>query len=176
MQQDIKKILDKIKEDFPRVKKELIDGLKKEGMTEEEIGPVEQTIDPAEPVKNGIPTFKKGVYKKLPPMLEERFKYAGSWQIIDEIWLGLSDMEKQLSNKNVQATFKAQKENWDGSAPMSFPPERLSLFAVTEGVDGDQAYLVWPEQEGEEPEVWKYADQNETKYKSLQKYFEHVAK
>ena len=127
MSKDIKSLLDQVQAGFPKMVKEFIRGLKKEGMTEEEIGPVEQNLKKAEPIKKGIPTLKKGVYRKPSPMVEERFNYAGTWQQIDDVWLGVSDMEKQLKKSGVQETIKAQKENWDGSAPMQFPPERLSL-------------------------------------------------
>ena len=169
-------LLEKVKNTFPDRARKVAKGLAREGMTKEEIGPLEQKIEPPEPIGKGIPTLKKGVYAKPSPMIEERFRYAGTWLQMDEIWLGVRDMEKTVKTKNVQETIKAQKEYWEGSAPMRFPPEKLSLFAIVDGVVGDQTYLVWPEKEGAEPEIWVYAGQSETKYKNLEKYLERALK
>jgi hypothetical protein len=169
-------LLDSVKEAFPDKARKVARGLAKAGMTKEEIGPLEQTIDPPEPFKSGIPTLKKGVNRKPSPMIEARFKYAGTWKQIDRVWLGVRAMEETLKRRSVQQSFKSMKENWEGSAPARFPAERLSLFAIVDGSDEDQTYLVWPEKDGAEPEIWAYAGQGETKHKNLEQYLKWVLK
>ena len=169
-------LLDQIKKDFPAKAKKLAKKLAAQGLSEEAIGSVEQKIEPPERIKGGIPTLKKGVYRKPSPMVQARFEYAGSWNQMGRVWLGISDMEKTARKRGVRETISALREDWEGSAPSRFPPDRLSLFSVYEELDENVAFLVWPEKEGDEPEVWAYFGQGESKHKTLQRYLEWAVK
>jgi hypothetical protein len=61
-----------------------------------------------------------------------------------------------------------------GSAPALFPPERLSLFAVADDQPEDHTYLVWPADDGPEPELWTYAGHSEQRYPDLRHYLRWV--
>jgi hypothetical protein len=127
-------------------------------------------VKPPDPIRKGIPTLKKGVYRKPTPMIEERFLFAGQCKI-DGIytWLGLPDMAKAWTNPRIQKQINIRRVHWEESAPQQFPPERLSLFA-TEPREGEEIYLVWPAGSSKEPEVWTYFGWSENKYPNLREF------
>ncbi|MCA9032390.1 MAG: hypothetical protein KDA66_16345, partial [Planctomycetaceae bacterium] len=63
----------------------------------------------------------------------------------------------------------ALRENWEGSAPMVFPDERLTLFGVTEDVPENLTYLVWAKDDAE-PEVWCYMGLASHEFSSLESF------
>lgn len=160
----IQRLLEGIVADFPRRKQEAEELMKKYGLEET----LTQRIKPAERV-SALPTFSKGVRCPITPMLKARFDFAGSWNNGGDIWLSPSEMERWMNKKSVLVHHRALREEWDESAPMLFPDDRLTLYAVTQGVPENLTYLVWGKQGGE-PEVWSYVGQSAERFSDLEQY------
>lgn len=116
-----------------------------------------------------VPTFDAKLSRELTPMLKARFDYAATFRRGREVWLSASEMASCVKQKTVQGYHHALRENWDDSAPMLFSDERLALFGITEGVPENLVYLAWVN-EGDEPEVWAYADFQTQKFANLVQY------
>lgn len=147
---------------------ELLHRLEKMYEDENYDGAMIQKVHPAEPFDIGIPTMAKGVYRKPTPMIEARFKYAGTWESagLGHTWLDVKDMKKEMDSRAVTRQVELRKADWKNSAPAMFPPERLSLFGL-EREERQETYLVWGEREGEEPQIWAYGEFDEHKFKNL---------
>ncbi|MCB9950147.1 MAG: hypothetical protein H6824_04125 [Planctomycetaceae bacterium] len=74
-----------------------------------------------------------------------------------------------MEKKEVRQYHCALRENWEGSAPMVFPDERLTLFGVTEDVPENLTYLVWAKDDAE-PEVWCYMGLASHEFSSLESF------
>jgi hypothetical protein len=149
--------------------------LKESGLREQDIAPlVRLQIDQPEPFPNGIPTLAKGVYRRATPMVAARFEYAGRWVEPGREWLGIRDMEKAIKNRRVLSQIESHRRHWAGSAPATFPKERLTLFGIVEGEEENQTYLVWPEDEETESQVWDYSGQHEHRHANLAAYLEWI--
>ena len=149
--------------------------LKQSGLRDQDIAPLMQLqIDEPEPYPHGIPTLAKGTYRRPTPMVAARFDHAGRWIEPGREWLGIRDMEKAIKNKRVLSHIESHRRYWAGSAPATVPRERLTLFGIVEGQEENQTYLVWPEDEGTEPEVWEYSAQHEHKHANLAAYLQWI--
>jgi hypothetical protein len=160
----IRTLLDALKADFPLLKDELATLMKGYGIEE----PVSLEIEPAEAVQT-IPTFRPGRNRQVSPMLKASYDYAGAWNWAGDLWLGVSEMPRRMRSRSVKSYHRALRENWEGSAPMLFPDERLSLFGVCDGVPDNLTYLVWGESEAE-PELWRYAGLESYRFKDLSEF------
>lgn len=160
----VRKLLDDLKADFPRRKKAIEEKMKEYGLDKS----VELVIEPPEVVTT-IPTFHAKRPRQASPMLQARFDYAGTLIYAGEEWLAASAMPRQMKKKDVKSYHKSLRENWEGSAPMLFTDDQLTVFAVTDGVPDNLTYLVWSK-DGDEPEVWRYAGLNSNRFKNLAEY------
>jgi hypothetical protein len=160
----IQTLLDALKADFPRLKEELEQRMKGYGIEES----FSLEVEPAQAVQT-IPTFKPGRDQQVSPMLKARYDYAGAWKWAGDFWLGVNDMPRRMRSRSVKSYHRALRENWEGSAPMLFPDERLSLFAINEGVPDNLTYIVWGESKAE-PELWRYASLDSWRFKDLSEF------
>ncbi|MHB1425945.1 MAG: hypothetical protein ACYC3I_22505 [Gemmataceae bacterium] len=157
-------LLDAIKADFPRRKMAAEALMAKMGLDESLF------IDIAAPVSvANVPTFDTKQSMALTPMLKARFEYASSWEMAQEVWLSANEMASEMKKKRVKDYHRALRENWEGSAPMLFSDNRLTLFGITKGVPEDLIYLAWTEI-SKEPEVWVYEGLESHKFKNLEQY------
>lgn len=158
-------LLDAIKADFPRRKKAAEALMKQYGITKS----LELAVSPPETVVD-LSTFDSKVSRKLTPMLKARFAFAGAWKMGQEIWLSASDITSAVKNKAIKPYHRSLREHWQGSAPMRFADDRLTLFGITEGVPEDLTYLVW-ESDDEEPTIWTCEGFDAHTFTTLEQYF-----
>ena len=133
---------------------------------------------PAEDFARGVPTLKGTAYKKASPMLTERFRMLGRWtNATHGHWLGIADMEAirqpEITDPVLQVVKEQQvsaEENWPNEASALFRADRLSLFAGSD-LGNEKIYLLWIDC-AEEPEVWVYDANGESRYKDLSLYLE----
>lgn len=135
---------------------------------------------PPTPVGQGVPTLAPGVYQPISPQLADRFSMFGRWTTATHgHWLSLADMEALWSDEATAADpfidglrqmQREGAEGWPNEATKLFRPERLSLFAGTD-LNYERIYLLWLEYE-DEPEVWVYDPNGESRYHDLKAYLE----
>jgi hypothetical protein len=159
-------LLEAIRADFPRRKRSMERAKRGWGDTE----PYEERIDPPEPVA-AVPTFRLGVTRPLTPMLAARFRYAASWHHGIEVWLGVGEMARVMRTRTVLSYHRSMREHQEGSAPMLFPDDRLSLLAFVPDEPTALEYLVWA-RDGEEPEVWTYSGMSSNSFQNLDQRLE----
>jgi len=131
---------------------------------------------PAIPLEHGVPTLKAGVYRPVTPQLKERYELFGRWEKATHgHWLGIDDMEilwqETIADElldGIKSTRVASEENWPNEVSALFRPERLSLFACSD-ITNEKIYLLWLDFE-DEPEVWVYDSNGESRYKDLAEY------
>jgi len=132
------------------------------------------SVDPPEPLAAALPTLDPKVTRTLSPQLKDRFAIAG--RIVENAWVYLTPaaIPRTVKSAAFKKTLAAHREYWDESAPMQFPNQQLSLFALIgeDLADGDLIYLVWPQEDAKEPELWEYFGQSETRYKDVAAYLE----
>ncbi len=161
---DVVRVMQSIRDDFPRRKREAEALLRTLGLSEE----LEMRIQPPG-VATSLPTFDSNVRRELTPMLRARFGYAGKWDTAHRIWLGVDDIGEAMQSGEVLLYHDALRDNWADSAPMRFPDDKLTLFGITDGVPENLIYLVWTN-ENAEPNVWVYEGMTEQKFESVLDY------
>jgi hypothetical protein len=132
---------------------------------------------PAAQLSQGIPTLEKGVARDVSPQLRERYVACGRWlHATHGHWLGLDDMRALWdapADPLVQAIklqAESLRDNWANHAYALFRPARLSLFAGSD-LGNESIFLLWLDFE-DEPEVWVYDANGESRYKDLGAYLE----
>lgn len=133
--------------------------------------------EPASTAFDGrIPTLENGVWKKASPMLQARFAHCGRWlSATHGSWLSIGDMEA-LWQEKIDDTFldvvkfnaEASRDNWDNHIWGLFRSCRLSLFAGSD-FSYEAIFLLWLDST-EEPEIWAYDCNGESRYKNLDEY------
>lgn len=126
----------------------------------------------------GVPTLEKGTYRNVSSMLKARYKKLGGW--IDAThgdWLDVKEMELFWTNETeddrligIIQNVKASIKNWEDHAAGLFAPNRISIFAASEATD-EIICLVWFDST-EEPELWVYDCNGESRYKDLASYLQ----
>src|SRR5262249_15731911 len=161
----VHKLLDALKADFPR-RKAAIEAWMKDryGLDES----VDLRLIPPEDADT-IPTFARTKRYSATPMLKARFEYASTVDYGGEIWLGIGEMRRWMRKKDVRAYHTAMREDWEGSAPMLFRDDQLTLLEVSNGVPDCLTYLVWA-RESKEPEIWRYRGMESHRFKDLEAY------
>ena len=160
----IARLLDALIADYPRRKREYERAFTDLGLpcaSELHVGPPEQVAK--------LPTFDRKKTRPVTPMLAGRYAYAGVWQMDVDVWLPPSGMGPEMQKRVVRRIHDSLREHWEGSAPMAYPDDRLTLFGVTDGVPDALTYLVW-RQDGHEPEVWAYSGQYDHKFRHLEEF------
>lgn len=117
-----------------------------------------------------ISTLNKAVKRPLTEMLKSRFLFASKMVIFEYHFFSIEEIDNCLENEDLMDTHQAYKADWEGSAPNSFPDEKLSFFGSSLGFFGDPFYLVW-KNDNEEPEVWIYMGQEEQRYPNIDIFF-----
>jgi hypothetical protein len=122
-----------------------------------------------------LPTFDPKVKRTLTPMLEARFRFAGTLSDDTERWLGPEDMKKLMISAKGLKNFKSFKNHWEGSAPNKFPESRVSLFGVGY-IPDNWTYLVWPASGSKEPALYRYVGQEESIFADLNAFLKWATK
>jgi hypothetical protein len=125
-----------------------------------------------------VPTLKPGVFRDCSPMLAVRFQVLGRWMDATHgHWLDASDMASLWTDPNpdpllggIYSMHIAGKEGWPNIASSLFLPERLSLFAGSD-IGNERIFLLWLDF-ADEPEVWVYDSNGESRYADLREYLE----
>lgn len=132
----------------------------------------QQVVFPPEPWDEpGVPTLKGGVFRPFTEMLRARFEFASEWREAHagHHWLSLSQMRDAVEDTAILNRIESCAKCWDTSPPATHPPDRVSLFGVY-FEQGEEIYLLWPDMNGEEPEVVSYAGNYEERFKNLEEY------
>ena len=135
---------------------------------------ITETID----FSKGIPTLEKGTYRKVSPMLKVRYERLGGW--IDAThgdWLDVKEMELFWNNETKEdrlagiiQNVEASISNWEDHATGLFASNRISIFAASEATN-ETICLIWFDST-EEPELWVYDYNGESRYKDLASYLQ----
>jgi hypothetical protein len=121
-----------------------------------------------------VAVFQAGTRRPLSPMLTARFSFAGAIHDLSGHMLSISDIDQILGKKRLKAVVDSHRQHWEGSAPATVPPDRLSVFSISNLDDDDLTYLVWANQRSHEPQLWSYSGQHESRYKNLETYLEYL--
>lgn len=132
--------------------------------------------DPPTPLGKGIPTLAKDIYQPFTPQLKQRFEQLGRWEWSTHgHWLSLEDMQALWTDgagdqllQRIKGLRAGVEQGWPNVASALFRPERLSLFAASD-LNYQTVYLLWLEFE-DEPEIWVYDPNGESRYKDLAEY------
>lgn len=126
----------------------------------------------------GVPTLEKGTYRNVSPMLKVRYEKLGGW--IDAThgdWLDVKEMELFWNNEakddrlvGIIQNVKASICNWEDHAEGLFARNRVSIFAASEATN-EAICLIWFDST-EEPELWVYDCNGESRYKDLASYLQ----
>jgi hypothetical protein len=162
----IRRLLNAIRDDFPRFKRAVVQGSRYPDETAEVMKFV---LSPPPRRLGRVPTFEVGVFRKLTPMLEARFEYAGRIRRGLDIWLSLRQMSTWMRKQELRGHHRSRRTWWINSPPNLHPDSRLSLFGVTDGVPQNAIYLVWGD-EGDEPRVWSCSLMDADEFDSLEEY------
>lgn len=165
---DIAALLSRLVDSYPRRARELRRDLAAAGLERLDIA---QSLvrKPARPIQS-IPLVATGLTHPLTPMILARFEFAAAIHDLEVHLLDPTEMAAVLASEQFLEVFTSQAENWEGSAPASVPPDRVSIFSIQSLDDGDLTYLVWPENSTTEPALWKYSGQSETTFTDLRGY------
>jgi hypothetical protein len=168
-------LLDQLVASYPtraqEVKRMLVDA----GLTEAQIAKhIKLKVGKRETGAPLLSMVEVGTTRPLSPMFAERFSHAGAMHDVTGHFLSQKEILGLLTKRLFRSTFEAQRENWDSSAPATIPPGRLSVVSIQSLADGDLTYLVWPNRDGLEPELWQYAGQHEEKHRDLASYLRHL--
>ena len=138
----------------------------------------EPQISKAIDFHKGVPTLKNGVYRKLSPMLKVRYELLGKWlNATHGDWLDTEEMEilwsKNVADKRLSGiarSVRASMDNWEDHATGLFAPNRISIFAASDN-GYEMICLIWFDGT-EEPELWVYDCNGESRYKDLASYLQ----
>lgn len=126
----------------------------------------------------GVPTLEAGVYRKPSPMLKARYELFGKWlNATHGDWLDTKEMES-LWNESIEderlsgiaGSVKASMGNWEDHATGLFALHRISIFAASDN-GYEMICLIWFDGT-EEPELWVYDCNGESRYKDLAAYLQ----
>jgi len=120
-----------------------------------------------------ISTLEKGMYRKLSPMLKERYNYAGKW--IDATagitWLSLEEINNFHDNVLLQRQVDTRINNWKDTIFDKFNRGQISLFGVWAD-EYHEIYLVWVD-DSVEPVVYEFRSYYEKIFENLDSYIEY---
>ena len=121
---------------------------------------ISQAID----FHKGVPTLEKGVYRNVSPMLKIRYGAFGKWINATH------EDEKDERLIGIVRDIKASKDYWEDHATGLFAPNRISIFAASDN-GYEMICLIWFDGT-EEPELWVYDCNGESRYKDLAAYLQ----
>lgn len=135
---------------------------------------ISQAID----FHKGVPTLEKGVYRNVSPMLKIRYGAFGKWiNATHGDWLDTIEMESLWNEDEkderligIVRDIKASKDYWEDHATGLFAPNRISIFAASDN-GYEMICLIWFDGT-EEPELWVYDCNGESRYKDLAAYLQ----
>jgi hypothetical protein len=161
----IRRLFNTIRDDFPRFKRAVLQASRDPEIAEE----MNLVLSPPPRRLSRVPTFEVGAFRKLTPMLEARFKYAGRVQHGLDISLSLRQMSTWVRKREVREHHQARRTYWIDSPPNLYPDSQLTLYGVTDGVPQNAVYLVWGN-EGDEPRVWSCYGMSAEEFDTLEEY------
>lgn len=134
-----------------------------------------QTIEPAEPPRDTILTLNDTFSRPLSPMLEQRFKFCGTWKNahLSQDWLGLSQIRNWRKNAKLVEWVNLSIENSYGSEPPGgVDAKDCAIFGYNPN-EPEETYLVW--HQGEiEPKIWSFFQGDYGLFDNLERYLEFI--
>lgn len=126
----------------------------------------------------GVPTLENGVYRKSSPMLKVRYELLGKWlNATHGDWLDPEEMkilwDENVADKRlagIARSVRASMGNWEDHAAGLFALNRISIFAASDN-GYEMICLIWFDST-EEPELWVYDCNGESRYKDLTSYLQ----
>ena len=160
----IRTLLEEFFQIFPDRKEEAEQLLLNRGISD----PVEFSVDKPKAVHR-LPCIGRNS-RTLSKMLQERFAFAGTVVLGKEKWLDTKGMKLVASNPGFKSLHLSLREHWEGSAPMQFSDDKLSIFSATGSNPEEVTYLVWSG--SDEPELWVYSGWDEHRFRDFGDYLE----
>ena len=129
-----------------------------------------QLLEPPAHVRQ-LATLADHHYTPISPMLRQRFDFAGAWKNAARAqdWLSADEMKAVWSDATIQQQLSVRREHWESSVFTAHPLSRLSLFAI-DRIDGNETYLLWPEEHAQEPGVVVYAGHQTHEFDDLRAF------
>jgi hypothetical protein len=121
-----------------------------------------------------LATLSPETRSALSPMLAARFAFAGAIHDLSGHMLSTKEIEQTVTKKRFKAIVESHAQHWEGSAPATYPHDRLSLFSIGSLDDANLTYLVWANSRSREPQLWAYSGQHEDRYENLAEYVEFL--
>lgn len=126
----------------------------------------------------GVPTLENGIYRKPSPMLKVRYELLGRWlNATHGDWLDVEEMESLWCESvaderlaGIVRSVRASMDNWEDHAAGLFALNRISIFAASDN-GYEMICLIWFDGT-EEPELWVYDCNGESRYKDLVSYLQ----
>lgn len=127
---------------------------------------------------DGVPTLERGFHRKASPMLTARYELFSKWlNATHGDWLDTEEMESFWSEDadderlaGIVRNVKASMGNWENHATGLFVPNRISIFSASDN-GYEMICLIWFDGI-EEPELWVYDCNGESRYKDLESYLQ----
>lgn len=126
----------------------------------------------AEPGTSMLPTFDPRKERGVSPMLAARMSYAGTISDNLEKWLSVREISKQINSKKIRKVFDSLKNHWVNSAPAIFREDQISIFGISRGNENDITFLVWNQEDEQEPQIFRYFGQSESIFANLNAFLE----
>ncbi len=110
-------------------------------------------------------------YIPISPMLSQRFDFAGAWKnaALAQDWLSPDEMKAAWTDAAIRQQLSVRREHWEASVFATHPTNRLTLFAI-DRIDGNETYLLWPEEPAQEPGVVVYASHQTHEFDDLRAF------
>jgi hypothetical protein len=149
---------------------DLLDRLRRGNDENDYGGLLRQRLGPPVSAKKGLPTLRKNVYRPVSPMLEPRFRMAGTWDNagVGHTWLGPVEMEKSWSAARVRKQIAIRRDHWPNSVLRRYEDECVCLFGI-EMEESEETYLAWRGTDVE-PLVVLYSGHEEKEFENFKTF------
>jgi hypothetical protein len=162
----ITELLEKVVARYPAFVRQVRNRLPEDVSLEE----MRMDVLPPEPTSLELPTFDPSYQRPLSSMLKARFEFGSDIYRGYMRWLSIEGMRLHLRSEGLLQNHRSLREHWEGSAPMQCSDRGLSLFAIDPELSTDLVYLVWQDQEQQEPELWLYCGMEEKRFADLAEF------
>lgn len=136
----------------------------------------EQTLYPSTARTQSIQTLDDNITRPLSTMLKARFEYVSLWvnAHLDQNWLGPDEIKNSKNDPVLMQWLNLRLENWEHLPPATTDKSCVAIFGYNP-YEPEETYLVWANNEKEEPEVWRYFGADYKFFKNIESFFAYVA-
>ncbi|KOR89133.1 hypothetical protein [Paenibacillus solani] len=122
----VTQLLQKLKESYPERLLEVQNLFKESGIMDMDypVAHQQKSIEWSREMDAAVPLLDGGSME-LTPMLQERYSYADSIQDLTWYFPSLSEISDMVDEEDVIDAYEAHREDWEDSAPATFPLSRL---------------------------------------------------